>query len=100
MHHPDTDDKRLAEIVVLKKRQLGEDVGSVRRLVWMGEYYADFDWRNSSRSRATDHDCQRPSSLTTTVQDGMAAEMSAVHDGLHRSSQAESLGHASLHTIG
>jgi replicative DNA helicase len=45
MHHPESTDKGLAEIVVLKKRQLGEDVGAVRRLVWLGERYADYDWR-------------------------------------------------------
>jgi replicative DNA helicase len=45
MHHPSTTDKRLAEVVVLKKRQLGEDVGSVRRLLWLGERYVDFDWQ-------------------------------------------------------
>jgi hypothetical protein len=27
---------------VLKKRQLGDDVGTVRRLVWVGESYRDF----------------------------------------------------------
>jgi replicative DNA helicase len=46
MHHQDSDDKHLAEVVVLKKRQLGEDVGSVRRLVWVGEKYTDFEWRD------------------------------------------------------
>jgi replicative DNA helicase len=51
MHHPDTDDKHLAEVVVLKKRQLGEDVGSVRRLMWLGEKYGDFDWQSAGRGR-------------------------------------------------
>ena len=51
MHHPDTDNKHLAEVVVLKKRQLGEDVGCVRRLTWLGEKYADFDWQSVSRGR-------------------------------------------------
>ena len=52
MHHPDSEDKLVTEIVVLKKRQLGEDVGSVRRLVWLGESYGDLDWRTSQASRA------------------------------------------------
>jgi len=51
MHHPDSEDKLVTEIVVLKKRQLGEDVGSVRRLVWLGESYGDLDWR-SGQTRA------------------------------------------------
>jgi replicative DNA helicase len=42
MHHSDTVDRGLAELIALKKRQLGDDVGSVRRLVWMGERYRDF----------------------------------------------------------
>jgi replicative DNA helicase len=33
LHHADTHDTGLAELIVLKKRQLGDDVGSVRRLV-------------------------------------------------------------------
>jgi replicative DNA helicase len=45
MHNPNTSDKRLTEVVVLKKRQLGEDVGTVRRLVWVGEKYVDFHWQ-------------------------------------------------------
>ena len=32
----------LPELIVLKKRQLGDDVGSVRRLVWVGESYRDY----------------------------------------------------------
>jgi replicative DNA helicase len=40
MHHPDSEDKLVTEIVVLKKRQLGED-----------ESYGDLDWR-SGQSRA------------------------------------------------
>ena len=44
MHHQDTPDKGLAELSVLKKRQLGDDVGSVRRLVWVGESYRDFTY--------------------------------------------------------
>jgi len=41
MDNPHTDDKKLAELSVLKKRQLGEDVGTMRRLVWVGESYKD-----------------------------------------------------------
>jgi hypothetical protein len=37
MDHPGSDDKGLAELSVLKKRQLGEGVGTMRRLVWMCE---------------------------------------------------------------
>ena len=33
--------KDLAELSVLKKRQLGEEVGTVRKLVWVGESYRD-----------------------------------------------------------
>ncbi len=42
MDHPETTDKKLAELIVLKKRQLGDDVGTIRRLVWVGESYKDF----------------------------------------------------------
>ncbi len=43
MDHPGTDkDDHLAELSVLKKRQLGEEVGTVRRLVWVGESYRDY----------------------------------------------------------
>lgn len=38
---PHTDNKGLAELSVLKKRQLGEEVGTMRRLVWVGESYRD-----------------------------------------------------------
>jgi len=41
MDNPNTNDKKLAELSVLKKRQLGEDVGTMRRLVWVGESYKD-----------------------------------------------------------
>jgi len=41
MEHGDSKDKGLAELSVLKKRQLGEDVGSMRKLVWVGESYHD-----------------------------------------------------------
>jgi replicative DNA helicase len=42
MDHPESTEKGLAELIVLKKRQLGDDVGTVRRLVWHGESYRDF----------------------------------------------------------
>jgi replicative DNA helicase len=42
MDHPDTTDRGLAELIVLKKPQLGDDVGTIRRLVWIGESYRDF----------------------------------------------------------
>jgi len=38
MHHQDTPDKRLAEPIVLEKRQFGT-TGETRRLVWVGESY-------------------------------------------------------------
>jgi replicative DNA helicase len=40
--HPDTKERGLAELSVLKKRQLGEEVGTMRRLVWVGESYKDY----------------------------------------------------------
>jgi replicative DNA helicase len=39
LDHPDTAERGLAELIVLKKRHLGDDVGTVRRLVWVGESY-------------------------------------------------------------
>jgi replicative DNA helicase len=42
MDHPDTPDRGLAELIMLKKRQLGDDVGTIRSLVWVGERYHDF----------------------------------------------------------
>jgi replicative DNA helicase len=42
MDNPNTNDKHLAELSVLKKRQLGKEVGTVRTLVWIGESYRDF----------------------------------------------------------
>jgi hypothetical protein len=41
MEHTDSKDKGLAELSVMKKRQLGEEVGRVRKLVWVGESYRD-----------------------------------------------------------
>jgi replicative DNA helicase len=41
MEHADSKDRGLAEVSVLKKRQLGEEVGTVRKLVWVGESYRD-----------------------------------------------------------
>jgi hypothetical protein len=32
----------LAELSVLKERQFGDDVGTARRLVWVGERYRDY----------------------------------------------------------
>jgi replicative DNA helicase len=46
MYHPDTDQKGLAEVIVLKKRQLGDEVGSHRRFVWIGERYRDYAYRD------------------------------------------------------
>ena len=46
MYHPDTDQKGLAEVIVLKKRQLGDEVGSHRRFVWIGECYRDYAYRD------------------------------------------------------
>ena len=40
--HPETKERGLAELSVLKKRQLGEAVGTMRRLVWVGESYRDY----------------------------------------------------------
>ncbi len=40
--HPNSPDRGLAELSVLKKRQLGEEVGTVRSLVWVGESYRNF----------------------------------------------------------
>jgi replicative DNA helicase len=42
LDHPDSDDRGLVELSVLKKRQLGEEVGTIRRLVWVGECYRDY----------------------------------------------------------
>jgi replicative DNA helicase len=42
MDTPGTSQRGLAELSVLKKRQLGEEVGTVRRLVWVGESYRDY----------------------------------------------------------
>jgi replicative DNA helicase len=42
MDNPHGSQRGLAELLVLEKRQLGDDVGSVRRIVWVGESYRDF----------------------------------------------------------
>jgi replicative DNA helicase len=42
LEHPESTERGLAELIVLKKRQLGDDVGTIRRLVWVGERYRDF----------------------------------------------------------
>jgi replicative DNA helicase len=42
MDNPQSSQRGLAELIVLKKRQLGDDVGTVRRRVWVGESYRDF----------------------------------------------------------
>jgi replicative DNA helicase len=39
--NPHTNDRGLAELSVLKKRQPGEEVGTMRKLVWVGESYRD-----------------------------------------------------------
>jgi replicative DNA helicase len=44
--HPDSSDRGLAELSVLKKRQLGEDVGTVRRVVRVGESYRDYVYQS------------------------------------------------------
>jgi replicative DNA helicase len=44
--HPDSNDRGLAELSALKKRQLGEEVGTIRRLVWAGESYRDFAYQS------------------------------------------------------
>jgi replicative DNA helicase len=41
--HPDSNDRGLAE------RQLSEEVGTVRRLVWVGESYRDFTYQSHPR---------------------------------------------------
>jgi hypothetical protein len=35
--HPDSPDTRLAKLIVLRKRQFGDVIGMMRRLVWVGE---------------------------------------------------------------
>ncbi len=44
--HPDSNDRGLADLSVLKKRQLDEDVGTIRRLVWVGESYRAFTYQS------------------------------------------------------
>ena len=45
MDNPSSTQRGLAELIVLKKRQLGDDVGTIRSLVWLGERYRDFAYR-------------------------------------------------------
>jgi len=45
MDHPESTERGLAELAVLKKRQLSEEVGTVRRLVWVGESYHHLVYR-------------------------------------------------------
>jgi hypothetical protein len=46
--HSDSPDKGLAELIVLKKRQFGDDVGTTRRLVWVGESSRDYAYQGVS----------------------------------------------------
>jgi DnaB-like helicase C terminal domain len=39
LDNPSSAQRGLAELIVLKKRLLGDDVGTIRRLVWLGESY-------------------------------------------------------------
>jgi len=43
--HADSPDTGLAEVIVLKQRQFGGDVGTTRRLVWVGARYRDFAYQ-------------------------------------------------------
>jgi replicative DNA helicase len=45
LEHSDSPDKGLAELIVLKKRQFGDDVETTRRLVWVGESYRDYAYQ-------------------------------------------------------
>jgi replicative DNA helicase len=45
LDNPASSQRGLAELLVLKKRQLGDDVGTIRSLVWVGERYRDFAGR-------------------------------------------------------
>jgi replicative DNA helicase len=42
LEHADSSDTGLAERSVFKKRQFGDDVGTTRRLVWVGESDRDY----------------------------------------------------------
>jgi replicative DNA helicase len=46
MDHPDTDHRGLAELSVPKKRQLGEEVGTIRRRVCVAESYQDYTYQS------------------------------------------------------
>ncbi len=39
MDHPESTERGLAELITLKKWQLGDDVGTIHGLVWAGESY-------------------------------------------------------------
>jgi hypothetical protein len=45
----DSNAYKLAELTVLKKRQLGEEVGTMRKLVWVSEGYKDLASTSESR---------------------------------------------------
>jgi len=55
--HPDTKERGTAELSVLKKRQLGEDVGTMRRLAWVGESYRDFAYHAPAHVQANTSRC-------------------------------------------
>ena len=45
LDNPASSQRGLAELIVLKKRQLGDDVGTIRSLVWLGGRYRDVAYR-------------------------------------------------------
>jgi hypothetical protein len=49
LEHADSPDKDLAELIVLKKGQFGDDVGTTRRLVWVGKSYRDYAYLPTAR---------------------------------------------------
>jgi len=50
MDHPESAQRGLAELIVLKKRQLGDDVGTVRSLVWVGESYREYAYQTGPQA--------------------------------------------------
>lgn len=72
MDHLESSQKGLAELIVLsrrerfrnhttivlKKRQPGDDVGAIRRLVWVGGRYRDYAERGSLRAMPRIHQAQ------------------------------------------